>query len=76
MQNFVLERLCSKINDVIYETFTRKYYLVKISQLKKGHIYLIVRKKRGRLIGEEKKTLHKKIFNLYNGVFKRYCEKK
>ena len=36
MQNFVLERLCSRINDVIYETFTRKYYLVKISQLKKG----------------------------------------
>lgn len=69
MQHFVLERLCSKINDVIYGTFTRKYYLVKISQLKKGHIYLIVRKKRGRLIGEEKKTLH-------NGVFKRYCEKK
>ena len=30
-------------------------------QSKKGHVYLIVRKKRAGLIGEEKNALHKKI---------------
>lgn len=47
MKNQILENLCNKIVDVVHETFTRKYYFVKISQSKKGHIYLIVRKKRG-----------------------------
>ena len=51
----MLEKLYNKIVDVVYETLTRKYYIVKISQSKKGHIYLLVRKKRGRLIGDEKK---------------------
>ena len=45
MENTVLEKLCNKIVDVINQTFTKKYYFVKISQSKKGHIYLIVRKK-------------------------------
>lgn len=45
MKNEILEKLCYKIVDVVHETFTRKYYFVKISQSKKDHIYLIVRKK-------------------------------
>ena len=45
-ENTVLEKLCNKKVDVINEKFTRKYYFVKISLSKKGHIYLIVRKKR------------------------------
>ena len=51
MESIALEKLCNKIIDVIYETFTRKYYFIKMSQSKKQkkvHIYLIVRKKRGR----------------------------
>ena len=60
--------MCNKIVDVIYETFTRKYYFVKISQSKKGHVYLIVRKKRGRLLGEEKNALHKKIFDISQSI--------
>ena len=69
MENNVLEKLCNKIVDVIYKTFTKKCYLVNISQSKKGHIYLIIRKKRGKLVGEEKNTLHKKIFDVSQSVF-------
>ena len=41
---------------------------------------MIVRKKRGRLLGEEKNALHKKIFHVASCVFKRLnfwkvCEK-
>ena len=43
--NNALENLCEKIVDVIQETFTKKYYFIKISQSKNGHIYLIVTKK-------------------------------
>ena len=39
MENETLEKLCNKIVDVAYEVFMRKYYFVKISQSKKGHIY-------------------------------------
>ena len=45
----VLESLCKKIHDSVHDIFTRKYYLVRISQSKNGQIYLIVRKKTGRL---------------------------
>ena len=69
MENNTLERKCDKIVDVIYETFTCKCYFVKISQSKKGHVYLIVRKKRGRLLGEEKNSLHKKLFDISRSVF-------
>ena len=61
-ENTVLEKLCNKIVDVINETFTKKYYFVEISQSKKGHIYLIVRKKRGRLISEKKTRPSQKDF--------------
>ena len=45
-QNVVLEKFCNKIVDVINETFTKKHYFVKVLQSKKGHVYLVVRKKR------------------------------
>ena len=75
IENSVLEKLCNKIVDVIHETFTQKYYLVKVSQSKKGHIYLIIRKKRGRLLREEKNTLHKKIFDIFSIAFHWYGER-
>ena len=45
MENNALGKMCNKIVDVIYETVNRKYYFVKISQSKKGHVCLIVRRK-------------------------------
>ena len=60
MENEILEKLFNKIVDVLFETFTRKYHFVKMLHSKKCHMYLFVRKKKGRLIGEEKSTLHKK----------------
>ena len=41
----VLDKLCENLVDVIQETFTKKYYIVRISRSKRGHIYLIIRKK-------------------------------
>ena len=35
MENNALERMCNKIVDVIYKTFTREYYFVKIFLSKK-----------------------------------------
>ena len=70
MENNAPEKMCNKIVDVIYKTFTRKYYFVKISQSKKGYVYLIVSKKRGGLLGEEKNALHKKTFDISPSVFR------
>ena len=61
--------MCNKIVDVIYETFTHKYYFIKIFHLKKVHVYLFVRKKRQRLLGEEKNAFHKKISNVLQSIF-------
>ena len=72
MENNALEKMCNKIVDVIYKTFTHKYYFVKISQSKKGYVYFIVRKKRGRLLGEEKNAQHKTIFDISRSVFHWY----
>ena len=44
--NLVLDKLCKNLIDVIQETFTKKYYIVRISQSKRGDIYLIIEKKR------------------------------
>ena len=63
------EKMCNKIADAKYKTFARKYYFVKISQSKKGFVYLIVKKKRGRLLGVGKNALHKKIFDVSQGAF-------
>ena len=46
-----------------------------ISQSEKGHVYLIVKKKRGGLLGEEKNSLHKKIFDISRSVFHCYGER-
>ena len=67
MENETLENLCNKIVDVVHETFTRKFYFVKILQSKKGHIYLIVRKKKGDLL-KRKKTLCIKKYLMFPGV--------
>ena len=75
MENNALEKLSNKIVDVIYKTFTKKYYLVKISQSRKGHIYLMAREKRERLLGEQKNALHRKIFDMSSSVFNWYCGK-
>ena len=42
---FKKEKGSKNLVDVIQETFTKKYYIVRISQSKRGHIYLIIRKK-------------------------------
>ena len=60
----ILEKLSNKIVDVVDETFIRKYYFVKISQSKLGYIFLIVCKRKGMLIGEEKDALHRNIRDL------------
>ena len=83
MENKVLDKLCENIVDVIYQTFTRKHQLVRISQSKTGHIYLIVRKKgvvcclkkRGRLLFEEKDALRNKIFDVVGSVFGWFCKR-
>ena len=51
-RNQVLKELRNEIVDAVSETFTKKYYFVKISPSKNGHVYLIVKNKRGRLLSE------------------------
>ena len=75
MENSVQERLRDKIVDVIHEILTIRYCFIKISQPKKGHTYLIVRKKRGRVIGGEKQAFHKKIFDVLSSVLNWHCER-
>ena len=41
----ILEKLCDRTVEAVHEKFIRKFYFVKISHLKLGHIFLIVRKK-------------------------------
>ena len=67
-----LKKSCENLVDVIHETFTRKYYIVKISQSKKDHIYLILRKKKIRLLYEEKDALHAEIFDIVSSIFTWY----
>ena len=66
----VLEKTCENIVDVIHETFMRKYYLVRISQSKREHIYLIVRKKEISCCMRKKK-----IFDVVVNVFSWYCKR-
>ena len=47
----------------------KKYYFVKILQSKLSYIFLIVRKRKGRLIGEEKDALHRKIREIAGCVY-------
>ena len=75
MENKVLDKLCENILDVIYQTFTRKHYLGRIFQSKTGHMYLIVRKKKGGLLFEEKDAFHNKIFNVAGSAFGWFCKR-
>ena len=45
----ILEKHCNSIVDVVHKTFIKKYYFVKISQSKLGHIFLIVCKKKRKI---------------------------
>ena len=38
--DLVLDELCENLVDVIHETFTKTYYIVRISQSKRGYIYI------------------------------------
>ena len=69
-----LKKLCEEIAGVVSETITTKYYFVKISQSKKGHIYLTVWKKRGRHLGEKQRCFHRKINEIQRTVFQWFCE--
>ena len=71
----ILEKLCDRIVEAVYEKFIKKFYFVKISQLKLGHIFMIVRKKRGRLLGVEKDALHRKACEITGCVFE-WCKQK
>ena len=71
----ILEKLCDRIVEAVHETFIRKFYFVKISQSKLEHIFLIVRKWRGRLLGVAKDALHRKICEIIGCVFEWYKQK-
>ena len=72
-QQNILDQLCDKIVDGIGGTFTKKYYLVKISQSKEGHVYLVVRKKRGRLFGKKLLVLHRMSYDVSKSAFAWFC---
>ena len=74
MSEQVLEQLYDEIVDVIHESFSSKRFFVKILQAKNGNVYLIVRKKRGRFVGEEKRDFQKKICEIVCVVFNFYCK--
>ena len=70
----VLENLCKKAILVVGETFSRKYYFIRISQSRKGHIYLIVQKKRRGLLWEETQVPYRKINDVSRSVFNWFCD--
>ena len=74
MSEQVLEQLCDEIVDIIHDTFSLKHFFVKILQDKNGNVYLIVRKERGRFVGEEKRDFQKKICETVCVVFNFYCK--
>ena len=69
-----LEKLCNNTVCTINEIFSKRHYIVRISQEKNGNVYLIVNKRRGRLLGEERTALCKAIEKLSNTVFSRHCK--
>lgn len=46
----LLDDLCEKFIDSMSEKYSKKVDYMRITQSKNGHIYLIIQKKRGRLI--------------------------
>ena len=53
----LLDDLCEKFIDSMSEKYSKKVDYMRITQSKNGRIYLIIRKKRGRLIHQNKKRL-------------------
>ena len=57
----VLEKIWENIVvDIIHEIFSQKYYIVRISQSKREHIYLIIRKKKRTAIVQGKRSTPQK----------------
>lgn len=73
--DLVLNKLCENLVHVIHKRFTKRHYIVIISQSNRGHIYLIVRQKRGRLLCEEKEAFHSKIVDTVTSIFVWYCKR-
>ena len=73
MSEEILEKLCDIIVDVIHESYPSRIFLVKVSQAKNGNIYLIVRKKRGRFVGDEIEEFQERIYNIVPSVFNFFC---
>ena len=61
--------------DVINENIYKKILLCKDITVQKGSYLPDSKKKRGRLIGEEKHALHRKIFDVSRSVFNWLSEK-
>ena len=53
----LLDDLCEKFIDSMSKKYSKKVDYMRITQSKNGRIYLIIRKKRGRLIHQDKKRL-------------------
>ena len=70
-----IEKLCDSFVDVSHKKFPRKDYLMRISQSKNGNAYMIVRKKRGRLLGVEKERCLRKIKQITGSVFDWHASK-
>ena len=68
-----LAKLCNNIVDAIKEIFTKRHYIIRISQAKNGNVYLIVKKRRGRLLGEERTAPCKAIEKVSSIVFPWHC---
>ena len=67
--NVVLENLCDKIIDVVGKTFIKKYYFVKISQSKRGHVYLMVWIKEAGCLKKKNKHFKRRFVNLPGAFF-------
>ena len=53
----LLDDLCEKFIDFMSKKYSKKVDYMRITQSKNGRIYLIIRKKRGRLIHQDNKRL-------------------
>ena len=71
-----LEKLCDPFVYFSLETFPRKNYQMRISQSKRGNVYIIVRKKTGRLLSVEKERFLRKIKHITSSVYDWYASKR
>ena len=65
MSEEISENLCDKIVDVIHELYPLRNFFVNVPQAKNGNIYLIVRKKRERFVGDGIDEFQEKIITHY-----------